>query len=274
LPVSGITEQQLINAKTDAESLEAIVNGGPTQTVSTRLGRSIKTLAKTLADMEALTSPPAVAENTSSINHIENAGLGTSIFIYIDAVNGSDAGDGSFAAPIQTMSELGARLVQGRRHIVRLLSDFDFDYRVEISGTILIQFEGRSTDNSALQNRTINGVNSTNVPTRTGGIALQRGCAAVQFNTCTINLNDPTSGVGFLEIGNGLMTTSFYSCSFSKSASNIATMLHQVNHSLMTAFFSASAVTPIAGKVANGIASGSDPALSATRHYRSNISAW
>lgn len=83
--MTGVTQQQLINAATDADTLEAIVNGGPTQTVTTRLGRVVSTVAKTVADMAAAINVNAVQfANKTEDNFVQkspSSGLGKKLTI-------------------------------------------------------------------------------------------------------------------------------------------------------------------------------------------------
>ena len=63
-----ITRQQTIDAAADAALLANVVNGSATETFLTRLGRTVKSVAKTLADMEALTQTPLPTIATSFID--------------------------------------------------------------------------------------------------------------------------------------------------------------------------------------------------------------
>lgn len=61
-----ISREQLINAATDAETLEAVANNAP-GIVTSRLGRQIKTVSKVIADMDATTSTAIAAKDAAIV---------------------------------------------------------------------------------------------------------------------------------------------------------------------------------------------------------------
>lgn len=66
MATNPITLQELIDAATDAETLEAVANGEP-GVITTRLGRQIKTVSKVIGDMDATTTTAIVARDQAVI---------------------------------------------------------------------------------------------------------------------------------------------------------------------------------------------------------------
>jgi hypothetical protein len=179
--------------------------------------------------------------------------------LYLDAVNGDDANDGETASTaLQSFAGLATRFTIGRKLEVRLLSDMVADYLIIIGYVVpTLNIFGRSSDDTAWENRKITVVDSINNLNHPGGFMLQ---AFASVYTFLINVELATSKphaflnfyntVGYLRTHTMTLTRSGTGdcCLFANGASFVP------NH------HTGLVVAPTAeGFIANGLAQGADP---------------
>lgn len=117
---------------------------------------------------------PSGLENTELSGVPEN--LNGMDILFIDAVSGDDANDGTSASrAIKTLSRLEQIFPIGRRVQIRLLSDLIWDHAIRLTYPVaMLEIYGRNAQNTAYENRTLTVKNASNISSLPG--CLQMNC--------------------------------------------------------------------------------------------------
>lgn len=245
-----ITEQELVNVGLDAETFKAIVNGGPTEVVTARLGRVFKTLAKTLADMEGAVIPAAVSDNTLAIRNMQNT-----LFInqiHVDAVNGDDLNDGlSQATSVKTASRVYALLKSGLANWINMYSNLEWDHLSTLRHNTNIYFIGNGY--------VLTFVDAINSATSLGTFKATQAFCCFRF-LCGVVIGGTRSG-NALEITTGFLGVWHQGHSIEKlntAHDDSKLYFNQLGGSVNT-YLHGSTLVNMAGSFAVGVTAGANP---------------
>ncbi len=258
-----VSTTQLQNAAADAQLLEDVINGSVSQTFTTRLGRNVKSLAKTLADMGTLVLPAAVTENSSRLDSIESVNPGINIYV---SSSGNDSATGDSAAnSVRTWQQVLDLMKGGVTNNIWVIGDLLIDY-----------YKLLTSPPSKLTIRPVAGQtarmiarNHSNVASYTGIWFGGSGCNV--FCTVPIYL-DSTSPYGMFSTDVvGSVDVYYAGGAVTQSSGNTSHLFATINGGTLNTIMAGSPIIGVEGRVYRDVAAGANP--NDNKYYISNLTA-